>query len=251
MKKVTLVVLASILILTSCATKSDGPPKAEGSASDQAKIQEIVKNLSDTEGEEPDLQKDVPEGRSSASFEAPERVEIKIDGNPIRGNLSAPVTIIEFSDFQCPVCERFYREVSKEIKEKYVDTGEVKWVHMDFPLYSIHEYALGAAKAGECAGRQGKFWEMHDYLFEHQYSWQKSDIKGILTNAATELGINTNSFSTYYDSDETLEKVGTDFYTGKSLEVRGTPTFFINGKMVVGYKSFDEMSRLIEAELKQ
>lgn len=247
MKKIILILLTAVVLLASCAEKSDGPPKAEGSASDQTKIQEIVKDL---QGANPTI-KDVPEVSINAILEEPERVEIKIDGNPIRGNLSAPVTIIEFSDFQCPVCERFYREVSKKIKEKYVDTGKVKWAHMDFPLYSIHEYALGAAKAGECARRQGKFWEMHDYLFEHQYSWQTPDIKGILTNAATELGLNANSFSACYDSDETLEKVGTDFYTGKSLEVRGTPTFFINGKIIVGFRSFDEMSALVEAELKQ
>lgn len=247
MKKIALIILITGTILVSCAKSGDGPPPTEGMSTDQTKIQEIVKGLQEAD---PTI-KDVPEANTNAILEEPERVEIKIDGNPIRGNLNAPVTIIEFSDFQCPVCESFYREVSKDIKEKYVDTGKVKWVHMDFPLYSIHEYSLGAAKAGECAYKQGKFWEMHDYLFEHQYSWQMPDIKGTLTNAATELGLNTDSFSTCYDSDETLEKVGTDFYTGKSLEVRGTPTFFINGKIIVGFRSFDEMSTLIEAELKE
>ena len=241
LKRILAIVVFTV-VLTACGKNNDGPPPSEGIMTDTEKMQEVVKNFpaSDTPGKDKD-----------ALFKENPSIKIKIDGNPIRGNLNAPVTVIEFSDFQCPVCERFYREVGKKIKETYVNTGKVKLVHMDYPLYDIHDYALSAAKAGECSYKQGKFWEMHDFLFENQYDWQNPDVKNILTNAAGELGINKEVFSICYDSDETLEKIGLDYYTGKSLEVRGTPTFFINGKVVVGFRTFEEISELLDAELKK
>ncbi|MDP4008007.1 MAG: DsbA family protein [Candidatus Peregrinibacteria bacterium] len=238
--KFILISLLCVLALSACSQGTEAPTSEE-SLTDRGKMQDIIKGLSET---------DVPTEEAQSTFEEESRIAINIDENPILGDLNAPVTIIEFSDFQCPVCEQFHRETGKKIKEQYIDTGKVKLVYRDFPIYNIHEYAISAAKAGECAYEQGKFWEMHNYLFENQYSWQNADVKTILTNAAGKLGINTEQFAICFDADSTLEKIGFDFYTGKSLKVNGTPTFFINGKMVVGFRNFTEMSELIEAELK-
>lgn len=239
-KEIILTGLTFILLLSACG-QSTTIPSSEEAMTDRTKIQEIIKDLSDT---------DAPTDSIKNTFEEEAKVSISIDENPILGDINAPVTIIEFSDFQCPVCEQFHRETGKKIKEQYIDTGKVKLVYRDFPLYNAHEYAISGAKAGECAYEQGKFWEMHNYLFEDQYSWQNANVKAILVDVASELGINTEQFESCFDANSTLEKIGFDFYTGKSLKVNGTPTFFINGKMVVGFRKFAEMSELIEAELK-
>ncbi len=240
MKKYSIIaILIVALALQGCGNTEPNlneAPEPEGRATDIDKIKQVAAEM---EG------KELPPERSSEVQEV--KVEdISIEGQPIRGNLKAPVTIIEFSDFQCPLCVKFHTDTGKRLKKEYLDTGKAKLVFRDLPLYNIHEYAMIAAKSGECARSQGKFWEMHDYMFENQYAWQTPDARNILKNAAREFGVDVERFDTCLDSDEALEAIGTDFYTAKSLKVGGTPTFFINGKKVVGYKTFEQLSELID-----
>jgi len=216
------------------------PPESEGMMTEREQIQEMIKTIEADE---------IPPVRSSEVIESAPVTNLTIDGNPIRGSLQAPVTIVEFSDFECPLCSRFHNETGKKIKEAYVDTGKVQLIYKDFPLYNIHPYAMISAKAGECAYSQGKFWEMHDFLFENERAWQTADARNVLINAAGEFNLNKENFTACLDKEDTLRKIGEDFYEGQLFEVRGTPTFFINGKIVVGFKTFEEMSELIEAEL--
>ena len=102
-------------------------------------------------------------------------VKISADNDPIIGNLDAPITIIEFSDFQCPFCARFHIQTLPLLLEEYIEPGKVKLVFRDFPIQSIHPNALPASIAAECANEQGKFKEMHDALFENQNEWNKQE----------------------------------------------------------------------------
>ncbi|MEK0346606.1 MAG: thioredoxin domain-containing protein, partial [Nitrosopumilus sp.] len=102
-------------------------------------------------------------------------MKISVDNDPIIGNPDAPITIIEFSDFQCPFCARFYTQTLPLIHEEYIEQGKVKLVFRDFPIQSIHPNALPASVAAECANEQGKFKEMHDTLFENQNEWSRQE----------------------------------------------------------------------------
>ena len=96
-----------------------------------------------------------------------------VDDDDFKGDEDAPVTIVEWSDFECPFCTRFYTETLGKLEEKYINTGKVKFVYRDFPL-GFHANAQKAAEAAECAGEQGKYWEMHDKLFEKQAEWSEA-----------------------------------------------------------------------------
>jgi len=177
---------------------------------------------------------------------APDATLVKIDADDdaILGDEGAPVTIIEFSDYECPFCARFWRETLPQIKQEYIDTGKVKLVYRDFPL-NIHRNAQKAAEAAECAGEQSKYYEMHDKIFENQ---QAIDVLS-LKRYAQEIGLNTAEFNSCLDSGKMASEVKKDFSDGQAAGVRGTPAFFINGKLVSGAQPFSVFQQAINAEL--
>lgn len=178
-------------------------------------------------------------------LEAPETelVEVSIDDDAVLGNEDAPVTIIEFSDFQCPYCKRGW-EAMKQVEEEYVKSGKVKIVFRDFPL-AFHDQAEPAAIASECAHEQGKFWEFHDLLFENQGSLNPTNYK----KWAADLGLDTEQFNDCLDSEKYKEEVGKDLVDGQSYGVSGTPAFFVNGKMISGAQPFAAFKQAIEEAL--
>ena len=110
-----------------------------------------------------------------------EPLEISVDNDPVRGDPNAPITIVEFSDFQCPFCARFHVQTLPSLLEEYIEAGKVNLVYRDFPIQSIHPNALPAAVASECAHEQGKYWEYHDTLFEKQSGWNRLDSNAVIT----------------------------------------------------------------------
>jgi len=174
----------------------------------------------------------------------PEKFDVGIDDDSIKGSEDAPVTIIEFSDYECPFCERFYIQTLPQLQKDYIDTGKVKFVFRDFPL-SFHPNATKAAEAAECAGEQTKYWEYHDALFQHQNALDNKSLKQYAIN----LGLDTASFNQCLDSGAMLEEIQKDLQEGKKLGISGTPTFFINGTRVVGAVPFDTFKQVIEREL--
>ncbi len=172
-------------------------------------------------------------------------VDVSADDDPVKGSADAPVTIIEFSDFQCPFCERFVTETLSLIDEKYIQTGKVKLVYRDFPLENIHLQATPAAEAAECADEQGEFWEYHDKLFENQQSLSAANYK----LWAKELGLDEEQFNDCVDSKKYAAEVQKDLADGTAAGVSGTPAFFVNGKSVSGAQPFTVFEALIEAEL--
>lgn len=180
-----------------------------------------------------------PENTNKNTQQVKQIQQINPDDDPALGSNTAEVTIVDFSDYQCPFCKNFYKNIYLELKKDYINTGKIKYIFRDFPL-NIHKNALAAANAADCSGEQGKYWEMHDKLFEDQNNWSKSDTpKDIFKSYAKELGLNTYLFNECIDSDKYNDEVMKDKEEGKSYGVNGTPTLFFNGQILRGGYSQD------------
>jgi protein-disulfide isomerase len=179
-------------------------------------------------------------------LEEPEtvRLDVKSDGAFTKGPKDAPVTIVEFSDFQCPFCRTVVATV-KEVMRLF--PTQVKWAFRDFPIASLHPKASKAAEAARCAGEQGKFWEYHDLLFDHQSQAAISDFKRF----AEQLKLDTKSFGLCLDSGKHQAAVEADVQEGTHLGITGTPTFFINGRLLVGAQPSETFRKVIERELRR
>jgi len=172
-------------------------------------------------------------------------IDVSVDDDPILGKEDAPVTMVEFSDYQCPFCGRFEKDAFGKIKEEYIDTGKVKLIFRDFPLTNIHPYAQKAAEASECADEQGKFWKYHDILFENQEALTVDDLK----KYADDLNLNNNKFEKCLDSGDMEKEVQKDTDDGINYGVTGTPAFFINGIVLEGAQPFENFKQIIDEEL--
>lgn len=182
----------------------------------------------------------------------PQIVDVENGHLPIFGDENAKVTIVEFSDFQCPFCKAFVDDTYGQLKKEYMDTGKVKFAYRHYPLTSIHPNAQVAGEASECANEQGKFWEYHDKLFEEQDTWSpqtQTDVTNSLVSYAGELGLNADQFKSCIESEKYKAKVEEDMKAGNQAQVDGTPAFFINGYRLTGAQPFSEFQRVIEQEL--
>lgn len=162
----------------------------------------------------------------------------------IRGSLDAKIMLLEYSDFQCPACKA-YEPLVKKVLEEYSD--EVFLVYRHFPLRQTHENAQLSAQAAEAAGKQQKFWEMHDLLFIKQEEWaEEKDFSVKLKSYAEELELNVDQFEKDLESDEGKRKIDEDYASGLKFNVNATPTFFLNGKKLENMRSFNDFKREIE-----
>ncbi len=184
-------------------------------------------------------------------------MKISVDNDPIIGNPDAPITIIEFSDFQCPFCARFYTQTLPLIYEEYIEPGKVKLVFRDYPIQSIHPNAVPASVAAECANEQGKFKEMHDTLFENQNEWGKqktADALSLFSQYATKIQLEQEVFDSCLTSGKYIEEIKKDFDDGSDYGVTGTPGFFI-GNDQIGYvelkgaQPFESFKKVIDSQL--
>ncbi len=173
----------------------------------------------------------------------PMRVNVAANGFPARGPAAAPVTIVEFSDFQCPFCSRITPTL-EQVVSKY--GNKVRLVFRQFPL-PMHPNAAKAAEASLCANEQGKFWEMHDAMFKDQAGLA---VDGLKSKAAGIAGINAASFNSCLDSGKETPAVQSDMKAGTKAGVNGTPAMFINGRFISGVVSADDLSKVIDEELK-
>ncbi len=173
------------------------------------------------------------------------RTPFAIEGRPFQGPEDALVEFVEFTDYECPFCRRFRETTYPEIRRKY--DGRVKWVVRNFPLSGIHPNAELAAEAAECALDQGRFWEYHDLLFERYDRLGREDLKA----HARELGLDEDRFDRCLDSGEKQSVVQDDLREGFRFGVTGTPTFFINGQVVVGAQGPEFVSAFIDRALQE
>jgi protein-disulfide isomerase len=185
-----------------------------------------------------------PPAPAPAAPEAPPaKVDIKIGDAPVKGPASAKVTVVEFSDFQCPFCGRV-NPTLKEIEDQY--KGKIKIAFRNLPL-PFHDKAHLAAEAALAANEQGKFWAMHDKLFANQQALDRPSLE----KYAQEIGLNMNKFTAALDSGKFKDKVDSDAKEGAAVGATGTPTFFINGTRLVGAQPADKFKEVIDAELKK
>jgi protein-disulfide isomerase len=179
--------------------------------------------------------------------------DVPIGDAPIKGDPDAPVTIVEYSDYQCPFCERHFQETLPQLLEDYVATGQARYVFKDFPLSQIHPQAAKAAEAARCAREQGgdeAYWQMHDRLFEGQADWSGNpDHVAVFKGYAAELGLDQATFDECLDGDRYAAAVQADLQEGAGFGVSGTPTFFINGQPLVGAQPYEVFVQVIEGLL--
>ena len=178
------------------------------------------------------------------TFLDPLRTDIATAGYPSRGPAAAPVTIVEFADFECPFCGGFFPTL-KAIEKNYAD--KVRVVYRQFPLTNIHPNAQKAAEASLCANEQMRFWEFHDSLFGDQSRLDVASLK----ERAQKLGLNTTAFNTCLDSGRQADALNKDKDDARKAGVSSTPTVFINGRLLGGGRSYAEVQEVIEDELRR
>lgn len=185
------------------------------------------------------------------------RIAVSIGDSPVMGNSNAPVTIIEFSDFQCPFCSQFFSQTLPEVEKRYIDSGKVRLVFKNLPLENLHPNARAAAAAAECANEQGKFWDYHNKLFENQNNWAQLggiDAAKAFKQYASDLGFDANIFNSCIDSGKYADKVNKDYKDGTNYGVTGTPTFFIGNDQkgymrLEGAQPFPAFQQELDSEL--
>ena len=181
-----------------------------------------------------------PEVEPTPEFQ---RYDIPEDDDPVLGPDEAPITIIEFSDYECPYCRKWHVEVWPQIQEAYGD--QVRLVYRDFPLTSIHGNAVSAATAANCAGDQGAYWAYSEKLFSMKFNLGRNTYE----DYAEELGLDMAAFNQCLDDGVYVDEVMADYQFAADLGVRSTPTFFVNGIPVVGAQPFEVFKDVIDGEL--
>lgn len=167
----------------------------------------------------------------------------------VKGSRESKVVLVEYSDFQCPACAAYYPLVKEAAKEF---GGEAQFVYRHFPLSQIHGNAELAARAAEAAGKQGRFWDMHDMIFEKQSEWAlEKNARELFTHYAESLGLDLERFGQDIDSSEVAAKVSDDYQGGLNSRVNSTPTFFLNGQKLQNPRSYDEFRTIIRKAIDQ
>ncbi len=221
--------------------------------SDSLSADEIKEIISAVEAKAPAPQ----QTKAPTQQTAPQIFQVSLDDDPVKGNPNAPVTVVEFSDFQCPFCSRFFTQTLPALEEDYINTGKIKLVYKDFPLDNLHPNARPAHIAAECADEQGKFWEYHDVLFENQGQWSRlssADLSSQLNQYATSMGLNSASFDSCLSSPSMADEVNADYLQAASYGATGTPTFFIGNEKngfikIVGAQPYATFQAVIDAQL--
>lgn len=169
------------------------------------------------------------------------------ESDRIKGVSTAPVTLVEYSDFQCPACAQYHGIILK-LQQELGDS--LQFVYRNYPLRQIHINADLAARAAEAAGSQGKYWEMHDAIFQTQETWsEKDNAESIFIELATSLELNIDQFRTDLQSDTTKEKIQRDYTSGVDSGVTSTPTFFVNGEKIKNPQSYDDFKSILQEKI--
>ena len=242
-RKLPLGMFAKCVLLV--AVLVPGPAFSASSDSDpnyqelRNQIEQLKQDYKALEGQLTEI-RELFQGRPSPEPAMPANLILSVDGNPFKGDKDAKLTLVEFSDYECPFCANFFTETLPRIEQDFISTGKVRYVRRDFPLVSIHQSAFKAAEAANCAGKQEKYWEMHGRLFAHQNQLGMNQLPG----HAKAIGLDMNVFEQCFNGSQEAE-VRRDVEEGLKAGVQGTPTIFLgvrNGdsqnikvlKMIVG-----------------
>ena len=165
-----------------------------------------------------------------------------------QGQVSAPVTVYEMADFQCPACRYFALTVLPSVEQDYINTGKVRWIFINYPLVSIHKNTIPAAEIAMCAGQQGKFWPMHDLLYHHQDEWAPLDAPlPYLLGLGDSLHLSKSTLSTCVESHATRAVIDADAASSTRSGAHATPTFYIEGGLLEGAAPYTEFKRLLDS----
>lgn len=175
--------------------------------------------------------------------QAPPSVDEVVANDHVKGNPNAPITIVKYSDFQCPACEVQYQS----IKEIWAPVkSSVRFVYRHFPLTNIHPHAMTAAYYSEAAAMQGKFWEMHDLMFENQRRWSAvKEIKPVFDGYVKQLGLDADKFAKDLESDAVKEKVASDSRSAKKAQAASTPSLYLNGELLRDVREAEKLKAVI------
>ncbi|MFQ5849330.1 MAG: thioredoxin domain-containing protein [Candidatus Binatia bacterium] len=229
-------------------------------SSSQAGVEEEIAKL---RKELAEIKKELAEIKSILILQGPVRArkpsrvtaEVSVSGKPSLGREDAPVTMVEFSDYQCPFCKRHFLTVLPIIKKEYIDAGKVRYVFRDFPIASLHPQAKKGHEAAYCAGEQNKYWDMHDTLFENSKDFSVPALR----RYAREIGLDGDRFNGCLQSGKYASRIEKEIAEGVNAGVRGTPSFIIGprgsgekitGTMVRGAQPLARFRQVIENVLR-
>jgi len=220
-----MMLVTAFLCLPQAQAQQQPPERAEARADLRKEIEELKQGQQAIQKELQELKKLLLASRqpAAAPAEPPRELVLDIGGAPLKGDQSARLTLIEYSDYQCPFCSRYVRDTLPLIERDYIKTGKIRYVFRDFPLESIHPNALLASEAAACASEQGKYWEMHERLFGHPNALGAADMPA----HAQSVGLDPASFKQCLDSGKHRESIRKGMTEAVALGVSGTPTFFI------------------------
>jgi protein-disulfide isomerase len=249
----TVLALVSLLAVSATVVSAQAPQPAP------AELQAIKSELEAIKSDLEDVKQQLGQilrlmQRPAQAPAPPTRARTTVADAPALGRPDAPVTLVEFSDYQCPFCQRFFQATLPELKRDYIDTGKVRYVFRDYPLDQIHPQARKAAEAAHCAGDQGKYWEMHDRLFQNQQALLVAQ----LGEHARALGLQGSAFDACLTSGKYAQRVSKGLEDGLAAGIQGTPGFVIGrtnpggsveGPTVRGAQPVDVFRRLIDQVL--
>jgi len=165
-----------------------------------------------------------------------------------QGPASAPVTVYEMADFQCPACRYFALTVLPSVEQDYIKTGKVRWIFINYPLVSIHKNTIPAAEVAMCAARQGKFWPMHNLLYNHQSDWEQlDDPVPYLLGLGDSAHVSKAALSSCVQTHATRAAIEEDLAKSKGAGAHATPTFYIEGGLLEGAAPYAEFKRLLDS----
>lgn len=196
---------------------------AQDAAALQKEITELREGQKAMQKELQEIKELLKNSPRAANAPAPLPTSLDASGILVKGDAKAPVTIVEYTDMQCPFCSRHAQNTFSQIDNEYIKTGKVRYVVKDFPLESLHPNAFLAAEANHCAAEQNRAWDMHDRLFANQQKLTKDDLAGY----ADSMGLDSAKFKSCLDSGRYAAEVRKEMSEGQSSGVTGTPTFFL------------------------
>ncbi len=252
MKRILVAILSAFIVVASGTTLA--APTNPAAPMTKAQGDEIIKELSEIK--QLLAKQRQPAAPAAPAQGMPQNLTVKGDAINVLGERDAPVTMVEFTDYQCPFCGRFEANTFPEIKKNYIDTGKLRLIVRDLPLEGLHPYALKAAQASHCAADQGKFWEMKDLLFKNQ---NKLDADSLNSYATADLGLNADTFKKCMADGKHLNEIAAEARYAQSLGVTGTPTFIVGktagdsveGRVVVGALPYENFAAVIDEELQK
>ncbi|MGH7335060.1 MAG: DsbA family protein [Candidatus Rokuibacteriota bacterium] len=251
MRKIVLLLVGTLALWAAAVSAQPPPttpPEQEAIKSD---LEAIKSDLEDVKRQLGQILRLMQPRSAQAPAAPPSRARASVADAPTLGRPDAPVTLVEFSDYQCPFCQRFFLATLPALKRDYIDTGKVRYVFRDYPLDQIHPQARKAAEAAHCAGDQGKYWEMHDLLFRNQQALAMPQ----LGEHARALGLQVSAFDACLASGKYAARVSKGLEDGLAAGIQGTPGFVVGktepgasveGATVRGAQPADVFRRLID-----